>query len=134
MNLQKYRHWYLEENWGNNCFKKVEYNVEFKEIRVRKDNIISTIFFQRNHPKVLSGEGYWLTHQKLCIGYVCRKNPKIFRPIFSYKRQNLLDKVNKDLYNHIKFWNKAKSKYFLTLSENKKIPLDCIKYIINFIY
>ena len=77
---------------------------------------------------------YQITDYEMCIGYKLTENPEIFRPIFSYKRQRLLDKVNKDIYNPINFWNKVKSKYFLTLSENKKIPLDCVKIIINFIY
>ena len=151
MDLQKYRKWYLSENWGNNEFVMIKYYVEFKEIRVRKDNRIMTIDFQRNHPKVLSGEGYWITNDKLCIGYVCLKNPKIFRPIFSHKRQRLLNRIHKftpivdingkknedegnTICNPYKFWNKVKSKYFLTLSKNKKIPIVCIEYIFNFMY
>ena len=131
MDLQKYRKLYLKENWGSNEFKMIEYYVDVKG---RLENLKMSNDFQINHSKVLSGEGYWITHEKLCIGYVYSKNYKIFRPIFSYKRQRLLDKVNKDIYNPINFWNKVKSKYFLTLSENKKIPLDCVKIIINFIY
>ena len=56
MDVQKYRKWYLEENWGNNRFKMIEFYVEFQELRVIRNNRIMTIDFQRNHPKVLSGE------------------------------------------------------------------------------
>lgn len=132
MDLRKYRHWYLADP-RYTCFKKIEYNVDEIDC-LDIENVNISIYFQKNHPKVLSGEGYWLTHRKLCIGYELIINKDIYRPIFQYERQNLLDKVNKNIYNPINFWNKVKSKYFLTLSEKKKIPIECIKYIINYIY
>lgn len=134
MDIQKYRKWYLEENWGQNRFTMIEFYVEFPELRVIRNNRIMTIDFQRNHPKVLSGEGYWITHNKLCIGYKLRENPEIFRPIFSYKRQRFLDKVNLDIKKSKKFWDKVKSKYFKQLCKIKKVPIECSKHIVNFIY
>ena len=134
MNIQKYRKWYLEKNWGQNRFTMIEFYVEFPELRVIRNNRIMTIDFQRNHPKVLSGEGYWITHNKLCIGYELRENPAIFRPIFSYKRQRFLDKVNLDIKKSKKFWDKVKSKYFKQLCKIKKVPIECSKHIVNFMY
>jgi len=154
MDVIKYRKWYLCENWGENRFRMIKYGVEFKEIRIRRNNKIMTIDFQRNHPKVLSGEGYWITHEKLCIGYKMISNPEIYRPIFSHKRQKLIDRLNKfeaiysedgkfvnedDMGNTIddpyKFWNKIKSKYFMLLVKmnSKNIPIDCVEYIVMFI-
>ena len=134
MDIIKYRKWYLSENWGENNFTMIQYYVEFKEIRVRMNNRIMTYDFQRNHPKVLSGEGYWITHDKLCVGYVSRKDSKIFRPIFSHKRQKFLDDVNSDIVISKKFWNKVKSQYYLSLCKIKKLPLECADYIVRFIY
>jgi len=136
MDVIKYRKWYLQENWGENRFRMIKYGVEFKEIRIRRNNKIMTIDFQRNHPKVLSGEGYWITHEKLCIGYKMISNPEIYRPIFSHKRQRLLDKVNLNVINPYKFWYKIKLKYFISLAKmySKKIPIDCVKHIVMFIY
>ena len=150
MDNNKYRKLYLEENWGENKFIMIKYHVNF-----RRNNRIMTIHFQKNHPKVLCGEGYWITHNKLCIGYELNNHPEIYRPIFSHKRQRLLDRLHKfkaiysndskllnedDMGNTMndpyKFWNKIKSKYFMSLanSHSKKIPIVCIKKIIMFIY
>ena len=125
MNATKYRKWYLEENWKNNEF------IMIKE-KVVKFSSSSRFSFQISHPKVLSGEAYWITHNKLCLGYEMRKNPKIYRPVFSHKRQLLIDNVNKDIINSKKFWNKIKSKYFNSLSQIKKLPVDCINHIVMF--
>jgi hypothetical protein len=154
MDVIKYRKWYLQRNWGENIFRMIKYGVEFKEIRIRRNNKIMTIDFQRNHPLVLAKKAYWLNDRELCIGYKMDSNPDIFRPIFSHKRQRLLDRLNKfeaiysedgkfvnedDMGNTIddpyKFWNKIKSKYFMLLVKmnSKNIPIDCVEYIVMFI-
>ena len=155
MNIIKYRKWYLQENWGQNRFIMIEYYVDFNERRICGFNRVQLSDFQSNHSRVLSGEGYWITYNKLCIGYKMNSNPEIFRPIFSHKRQKLIDRLHKfeaiysedgklvnndDMGNTIddpyKFWNKIKSKYFMSLAKihSKKIPIECIKNIIMFAY
>ena len=94
MNVTKYRKWYLSENWGHNRFRMIEYYVDFFE----------------NHPKVLSGQGYWLTLEKMCIGYEMDSNPEIYRPIFSHKRQRLLNNIHLNIINPYIFWNNIKLK------------------------
>ena len=127
MNREKYRKWYLTENWLNNQFivikEKVNPNVQW------------------NHPKVLSGEAFWNTYNELCIGYYSAKNHDIFRPIFSDKRQRLLDKVHHgniegdegDKYSinnpHLGY---ARKKYLDAF--NNKMPMDCIEIILSFIH
>ena len=132
MDVIKYRKLYLCENWNDNCFKMVEYYVDSKEIRL---NEVVSNDFQRNHPKVLCGEGYWITNEKLCLGYEMISKPEIYRPIFSHKLQRLLDKVNLNIINPYKFWNKLKLKYFMLLVKMyyKRIPIECIKYIVMYI-
>lgn len=126
MNVIKYRKLYLEKNWGNNEFIMIQE-------KVNNVNNALSINFQRSHPRVLSGEAYWITHNKLCVGYKSRENPEIYRPIFSNSRQRLLDNVNNNIITPKKFWNKVKIKYFIELYRNKMLSVDCINYIIMFI-
>lgn len=129
MDRSKYRKWYLSENWGENKF-----------YMIKKINPKSRTEIARENPLGLyHGNGYrnpekafWINDYELCIGYALRENLQIFRPIFSYKRQQILDKVNKAVYNNRKFWNKVKSKYFYSLCNIKKLPIECVKHIVLF--
>ena len=97
-------------------------------------------------------EAYWITHNELCIGYCSSIDPDVFRPIFSYSRQRLLDKVHhgkkeddedydeKDNYSIISpKLRYARKKYLVAIDEHiicldiKKIPMDCVKIILSFI-
>lgn len=140
MNSIKYRKLYLQENWGENAFIMVEETVNEPSLT---DAFSYSVHFQVDHPKVSSGEGYWITHNKLCIGYNYRETPNIFRPIFSYKRQRLLDKVH---YGNKKEEDKpdysiinpklayARKKYLFGFVRKKKLPMDCVKIILSFIH
>lgn len=133
MNNEKYKKLYLQENWADNRFNMVKYYVEFKKLKIRKNNKILTIDLQRNHPLVKNGNAFWITHNTLCIGYELSENPQIFRPIFSHKRQKIIDKLNPDIKNPSKFWNKIKSQYFLSLAKIRKLPVVCIDKIVMFV-
>lgn len=148
MNSIKYRKLYLQENWGENKFKMIQEIVNIP----RCFPYPYSINFQRVHPKVESGEAFWITHNKLCIGYYLESNSDIFRPIFSYKRQRFLDEVhngkekddegydeeeNYSINNpHLRY---ARKKYLVGLIEfelmqlKKKIPMDCVNIILSFI-
>tara|TARA_B100001093_G_scaffold416999_1_gene407830 strand:+ start:448 stop:879 length:432 start_codon:yes stop_codon:yes gene_type:complete len=143
MDIEKYRKLYLSENWGENSFnmitkKLVDYG--HPKMFFETDDSDLSLFYSSNiynshyHPKVESSESFWISENELCIGYEMRLNPEIFRPIFSYERQWFLNKVNADITKPVKFWNKVKSKYYLTLSKNKHIPLECVKIIVDYIY
>lgn len=123
MNVTKYRKWYLEENWKNNEFLMLEENVS-------TDDGYNSIDYQRQQSMVLSGEAFWITDNRICFGYKSRKNPEIFRPIFSHSRQRLLDNVNNNIRNSKLFWNKIKSRYFMELYKIKKLPVDCVNNIV----
>jgi hypothetical protein len=150
MDIEKYRKWYLERNWGQNRFTMIKYTTN---IRKNISPEYHNGFMFSNHPLVLSGKAFWINSHELCLGYELVENREIFRPIFSYKRQRLLDrmhkfillfdengkKVNEDeegqtINNPYKFWNQNKSKYFKELCKIKKVPIECSKHIINFIY
>ena len=119
MNSTKYTKIILHENWANNNFAMIKEKVTcfyFSDF----------INFQMYHPKILSGEAFWITPVELCVGYYLRTNPDIFRPIFSHKRQRLLDMVHNgkeddDEYSinnpHLGY---ARKKYLVGLDEKKK--------------
>ena len=130
MNIEKYRKWYLQENWAENRFKMIKYNITNDVIHNRVFNTA----YGRIHPLVLSGKAFWINYYELCIGYELVENQEIHRPIFSHDRQYFLDKVNIDIRIAKKFWNKVKSKYFITLLKIKKLPIECADYIVRFIY
>tara|TARA_B110000483_G_scaffold165158_1_gene195488 strand:+ start:3962 stop:4396 length:435 start_codon:yes stop_codon:yes gene_type:complete len=141
MNSTKYKKLYLQENWGENKFIMIQERVNVH----RCFPCPYSINFQISHPKVLSGEAFWITHDELCIGYLFTSNRDIFRPVFSYKRQRLLDKVhgkkNKKGYGinnpHLGY---ARKKYMVAFNEyiicanKKKIPMDCVNIILSFIH
>ena len=86
MNSTKYRKIILCENWANNDFVMIKEKVSCFPCPY-------SINFQMSHPKILSGEAFWIAHDELCIGYYLGTNPDVFRPIFSHQRQILLDIV-----------------------------------------
>ena len=156
MNLTKYRKLYLTENYGMNNFIMIEEKVNVP----RCFPCPYSVSFQMQHKKILSGEAFWITHNKLCIGYHSRTNSNIFRPIFSHKRQIFLDMVhygekdedededkeNKEdeKYNYsiiTPHLNYARKKYLLIFNSKykknhfdlKKIPQDCVEIILFFI-
>jgi len=129
MNATKYRKIYLLYNWGSNMFKMVKCKV------TNYDGIsLEYPYYYHNHPLVESGSAYWIKPNKLCVGYELIANPQIFRPIFSYKRQKILDKINSNIHDLTIYWNKVKSQYFVTLAQKKELPLEIIRIIVMFIY
>ena len=136
MNMQKYRRLYLQTNWGNNKFNRIIIRCHNGRSIYRKDNYYGNFNrvkkTQGNHNSVYNGMGFWINNYELCTGYELATDPKIYRPIFSYYRQNLLDKVNNDIINSKIFWNKVKSKYFHSLSHIIKLPIECVRHIVMF--
>ena len=135
MNSIKYRKWYLQENWGENKFIMIKENADSRFCPY-------SINFQMSHPKILSGEAFWTTRNKLCIGYHSLANPDIFRPIFSHKRQRLLDEVHGKNEEHSIYnpnFSYARKKYLVAFNEyiclnNKLLPMDCVEIILSFIH
>ena len=151
MNSIKYRKWYLTENWGDNQFTIIKEKVNVP----RCFPCPYSINFQISHPKVLSGEAFWISHNELCVGYHSSTNHDIFRPIFSYKRQRLLDlvhygeeedkktkeeKKNYSINNNLKLDYARKKyltgldKYFVGFNNKNPLPMDCIEIILSYIH
>jgi len=140
MNSTIYRKVVLVENWADNQFTMIK-----KKVNVpRCLPCPYSINFQRMHPMVLTEEAFWVSHNELCIGYHYTINPDIFRPVFSYKRQGLLDKVHynkkedkpgeENDYSIIKpNLRYARKKYLFGFVRKKELPMDCVKIILSFI-
>jgi len=131
MDIIKYRKLYLSENWGGNRFNMIRKIVDLEQ---QRRPFSFTIDLQRNHPLVLSGNAYWITHDQLCIGYELNEKSEVFRPIFSHKRQRLMDILIPSIKNPVKFWKNLKSRYFLSMVKIKKLPIVCIDNIVMYIY
>jgi len=135
MNSIKYRKWYLTENWGENQFTIIKEKINVP----RCFPCPYSINFQISHPKVLSGEAFWISHNELCVGYHSSTNPDIFRPIFSYKRQRFIDKLNSSIDNPNLEYARKKylfglDKYFVGLDNKNPLPMDCIEIILSYIH
>lgn len=135
MNSIKYRKWYLTENWGVNQFTIIKEKINVP----RCFPCPYSINFQISHPKVLSGEAFWISHNELCVGYHSSTNPDIFRPIFSYKRQRFIDKLNSSIDNPNLEYARKKylfglDKYFVGLDNKNPLPMDCIEIILSYIH
>ena len=90
MNSTKYRKLVLTENWQDNAFAMVKTKVNIP----RCFPCPFSVNFQRQHPKVLSEEAFWVSHNELCVGYHSAANPAVFWPVFSRTRQKLLYRVH----------------------------------------
>jgi hypothetical protein len=135
MNSTKYRQIVLTENYQNNQFRMIKEKINVP----RYPCYPWTLNFQRNHPKFLSEEAFWISHDEMCIGYHSATNPDIFRPVFSYKRQKLLDKLNSSVNNPDLGFARRKyllglDKYFVGVNTQKKLPMDCIEIMLSFIH
>ena len=125
MDIIKYRKWYLSEKWADNQFQMITRSViQHKRFR---DGA------RKPHPLVSSGEGFWINTHVLCIGYQLNSNPDIFRPIFSHRRQCLLDGVHLSIKYPSAFWRRVKQRYYLSMARVSKIPLECVIHIVHFI-
>jgi len=132
MNSTKYRKFVLTENYQDNAFIMITLKVNIP----RCFSCPFSVNFQRSHPKVISEEAFWIGHNKLCVGYHSRVNPVIFWPVFSWKRQKLLDIVQYDKKNSIIHPNLkyARRKYVTGLDQRFRIPMDCVEIILSFIH
>ncbi|MBC83227.1 MAG: hypothetical protein CL454_00020 [Acidimicrobiaceae bacterium] len=155
MNFTRYRKIVLTENWQNNAFAKVKKKVNIP----RCFPCTYSIYFQREHPQILTGEAFWTSHNELCVGYYLRQNPDVFRPVFSSKRHNMLHTVqygtkedgsvsNGEASIINPYLNYAREKYVTGLqgitvvdkvgvstiaTRRIHMPMDCAEIILSFI-
>ena len=139
MNINNYSRLLLKhDSWGrgngtNNPWEQVLFQVADPEkyrwihISLHGRHMINS----PNHPLVNKGIGYWKNNTTLCTGYILKKKPTIYRPIFCHKRE-------KQIYNflpNIPITVKNREKYliFVEIMRIKKIPRVIINEIIKFI-
>lgn len=86
-----------------------------------------------NHPLVNKNIGFWINKTYICIGY---NIGDVFRPIFNYRRENLLYGVRRDIVKYAKILS-SNSRHHLYKKElmkmhNKKIPVEIVEHIANY--
>jgi len=126
MDIIRYRKWYLSVNWGNNAFH-MNIHCAKQQKRTREGKMII-------HPLIVTGKAFRLNDRELCVGYRLASNHNIFRPIFSHKRQRILDNVHASIRCPTVFWYKVRQRYYLCMCKVKRIPLECVQHIMRFIY
>lgn len=135
MNVLLYRKLYLSENWGSNRFHMLKHTVVgFQKLQHWYPNRRTLFDRIQNHPFVTSGRAFWINNSELCMGYQLQTNPRVFRPIFSDKRQRLLNVVHANIIHPSNFWHTVRMRYWLTVSQLKQLPLECVDCIVRFIY
>ena len=88
---------------------------------------------KKNHPLVNKNIGFWINKTYICIGY---NIGDVFRPIFNYRRENLLYNVRRDIVKYAKILS-SNSRHHLYKKElmkmhNKKIPVEIVEHIANY--
>ena len=140
MNINNYSRLLLKHNscpiYGtNNPWKQVLFQVvdpeKYRWIHAYHQQLRFRSFEPSNHPLVNKGIGYWKNNTTLCIGYILKEKPNIYRPIFCHKRE-------KQIYNflpniHIAVKNREKYLIFVEIMKIKKFPRVIINEIIKFI-
>lgn len=85
-----------------------------------------------NHPLVNSHKAYWTNNTTLCIGYIMIDNNDIFRPIFSHKRQVMINEFQPNIAIAVK--KRSEKMAYIALLKIKKLPVVLVEEIINLIY
>jgi len=131
MNNLLYRRFYLGRNIGKFIMvKKVVKPAKVNCCFVYCDNVN-----EKGHELVLSGEAFWQTYNELCIGYVLESDNKVFRPIFSFSRQRILNELNEQFPTVVKsFWDNYRTRYGYMLYTQTTLPKEIIFIILNFAY
>ena len=73
----------------------------------------------------------WKNKNTLCLGYILKQRPTIYRPVFSYKRERQIIKI----LTNIPITVKKREKYliYVEIMRIKKIPRVIIEIIIQLI-
>jgi len=121
MDRFKYRKWYLSENWQNNAFHMIIHCAK-QQKRTREGQMVI-------HPLIVKGKAFRINDRELCVGYRSASNHTIFRPIFSHKRQRILDNVHENIRCPTVFWYNTDKPYHVCTCKVKELQLDCVRVI-----
>ena len=98
MELSKYRKYIVNVNDNNNEYNF--FNPEWESVNMKVPHWTQSSFtrsWDHNHQLINSGKAYWVDQTTLCLGYKLINNPVIYRPIFSHKRQKIINKFQKNI-------------------------------------
>jgi hypothetical protein len=127
MDISKYRR-FVVKLWGVGR----DWIGEYKSVEPRMTGSEALDYFVPNHPLVNSGDAYWANAVTLCLGYSLLGANDIFRPIFSYKRQKMIDEFQRNIARIVKKRNEKMA--YVAIVKIKKLPLVLIDEIISFAY
>ena len=85
-----------------------------------------------NHPLVNSNKAYWTNKTTLCTGYKMLGAEHIFRPIFSHKRQRMIDEFQPNIARVVK--KRVEKMAYLAVAKIKKLPIVLVDEIISLAY
>ena len=126
MNLQKYRDIVINVARGAVHFSQWQ----TKCLRVPAHYYPQN--FSNNHPRVNKGDAYWTNNTTLVLGYLLVSNPSIFRPIFSHRRQDIINVFQSRI--PVIVHRRHKSRAFIELFKIKKLPRVLVEKIIYLVY
>ncbi len=85
----------------------------------------------QNHPLVNSKDAFWKTSKNLCVGYRLNSNRKIFRPIFSHRRQDLINEFQKHIQEGV--LKREEKALWLELVRIKRLPLEIVNAVFEYV-
>ena len=137
MNISKYRRFLLRDKFYHHgdydSWEQVVCQVtepeKYTRLHSHSHPYTSLDWSSPNHPLVNKGIAYWKDYSILCVGYILKQRPEIYRPIYSHKQER---QINKFLPN-IPIVVKKREKYliFVEIMRIKKIPRVIIDNIIQ---
>ena len=133
MELSKYRKYIVNVNDNNNEYNF--FNPEWESVNMNVPHWTHSSFtrsWDDNHQLINSGKAYWVNQTTLCLGYKLINNPVIYRPIFSYKRQEIINKFQKNISKVV--LKREKYLIYMELLKIKKFPIEIIDEFINILY
>tara|TARA_B110000967_G_C18827785_1_gene532343 strand:+ start:222 stop:659 length:438 start_codon:yes stop_codon:yes gene_type:complete len=87
------------------------------------------------HPKVEAGIAYWSNNSNLCLGYKLTNNPEIFRPIYSFNHQDIINNFLSNIKRVVeKRYETLRNRAFIELFKIKRIPRILVDEIIEYTY
>tara|TARA_B110000091_G_C13655120_1_gene407124 strand:+ start:244 stop:651 length:408 start_codon:yes stop_codon:yes gene_type:complete len=132
MDISKYRR-FVVKVWSvdsDNGFAR-DWIGEYKSVEPRMIGV-NRNYFVPNHPLVNSGDAFWANSVTLCLGYYMLGANDIFRPIFSYKRQKMINEFQRNIARVVKKRNEKMA--YVAIVKIKKLPLVLIDEIIRLAY
>jgi len=84
-----------------------------------------------NHPLVNSADAYWTNNTTLCLGYKLISNNEVFRPIFSHRRQDLINGFQKNILKGV--LKREEKALWLELVRIKRLPIEIVDTVFEYV-